>query len=56
MAIQDLKTSPNSQTEAKSSHIMEEYLASGAPCQVVYWYPCYRQGGLKYLSILHRTA
>ncbi|KAL3102132.1 hypothetical protein niasHS_003541 [Heterodera schachtii] len=32
--IQDLKLSPNCQVEAKGQHILEEFLAPGAPCQV----------------------
>ncbi|VDK70370.1 unnamed protein product, partial [Gongylonema pulchrum] len=34
MAIQDLKYSTNEQVERKAQHIFEEFLASGAPCQV----------------------
>ncbi|VDN04757.1 unnamed protein product, partial [Thelazia callipaeda] len=34
MAIQDLKFSANEQIEDKAQHIYEEFLASGAPCQV----------------------
>ncbi|MCP9257874.1 Rgs6 [Dirofilaria immitis] len=34
MAIQDLKFSANEQVEKKAHHIYEEFLASGAPCQV----------------------
>ncbi|KAK0425067.1 hypothetical protein QR680_009012 [Steinernema hermaphroditum] len=34
MAIQDLKFSPNEQVEDKARHIHDEFLASGAPCQV----------------------
>lgn len=34
MAIQDLKYSANDQVERKAQHIYEEFLASGAPCQV----------------------
>lgn len=34
MAIQDLKNSPNIQIEEKAQRIHDEFLASGAPCQV----------------------
>lgn len=34
MAIQDLKFSADKQVDGKSQHIYEEFLASGAPCQV----------------------
>ncbi|KAH7697383.1 Regulator of G protein signaling domain containing protein [Aphelenchoides avenae] len=34
MAIQELKYLPNSQVEAKAQRIHDEYIASGAPCQV----------------------
>ena len=34
MAIQDLKYSPNHQIEAKAQRVHDEFLASGAPCQI----------------------
>ncbi|EFO21182.1 hypothetical protein LOAG_07306 [Loa loa] len=34
MAIQDLKFSANEQVERKAQHIYDEFLSSGAPCQV----------------------
>lgn len=34
LAIQDLKFSANEHVERKAQHIYDEYLASGAPCQV----------------------
>uniref|UniRef100_A0A914CKA0 Regulator of G-protein signaling 7 n=2 Tax=Acrobeloides nanus TaxID=290746 RepID=A0A914CKA0_9BILA len=34
MAIQDLQNSPNCQVDAKAQRIHDEFLASGAPCQI----------------------
>ncbi|KAI1731646.1 regulator of G protein signaling domain-containing protein [Ditylenchus destructor] len=34
MSIQDLKYSPNCQVDAKAQRVHDEFLASGAPCQV----------------------
>lgn len=36
MAIQDLKFSANEQVERKAQYIFEEFLSSGAPCQVYF--------------------
>lgn len=36
MAIQDLKFSANEQVERKAQRIYEEFLSSGAPCQVCF--------------------
>lgn len=36
MAIQDLKFSTNEQVERKAQRIYEEFLSSGAPCQVYF--------------------